>query len=149
MPNVLERGQTIPDFTLPDAHGETVSSRSFYMRRNFVIALLPDGLDEAWSRWLARLQSALRNVPDGDAVCLIVGGDELAEVEPGESTCYLLVDRDRTIRSRVGVADEQGQLIITDRYGVIFHVATGYPVSPELAPDEVPGWVEFIACRCS
>lgn len=154
MPGILERGQTFPDFTLNDVHGEPVASRSFYMRRKYVIAFVPDATDDCWATWLQRLHEAVHAIPsaDGQVVCLAILPTTLRDDVPDSATddrFRLLVNEDGRVRHRFDIRTDRGMLIVADQYGVIFHAASGEPDQPELNPDEVPGWIELIACRCS
>ncbi len=152
MPALLERGQTFPDFTLEDARGNAVSSRSFYMRRNFVIAVLPNEMDDRWILWLEQLRSAILKIPDADGavICLaIVGSDSADAVTGSDDRFRVLADPHGRMRARFVEDSDHGALIVADRYGAVFHIATGGPDQTGMNPDDVPGWIELIACRCS
>ena len=149
----LQRGQTIPDFTLLDINGETVSSRSVYMRRNHVVALLPESAEPCWNEWLTLLSAAVHSIPDRDVACFMIfpegWREEITDLYSNGNQVKLLIDRDRSVGNRFGHDRSEGTLIIADRYGDIFHIASGGPKTPELDPSEIPDWIEFIACRCS
>jgi hypothetical protein len=152
--SAFERNQIIPDFTLQNVAGETVSSRSYYMHRNYVLALLTDTIDEEWMDWISRLRSTVESIPaaDGEVVCLVVAqpGSEAVLEQIGLTNRFqILIDEKSIAEERFKHDLEQGTLLVTDRYGVVFHSASGEPSSPEMSPEDVPSWIELIACRCS
>jgi hypothetical protein len=149
----LKRGKSIPDFTLSDLHGITVSSRNYYMRRNLVIALLPENTDDTWKEWITLLSAAVQSIPDQDAVCLMVfppmWKQIIDDLYSDGDQIKLLIDTDGVAKQRLDMPESRGRLIITDRYGVIFHAADGEASDSELDPSDVPAWIELITCRCS
>jgi peroxiredoxin len=151
----FQRGQVIPDFTLDDIYGETVSSRVFYMRQNLIIALIPKEASDEWKEWLTTLSAAVQSIPERDAVCLMIFPPEwratISNLYSNGNQIKLLIDHEGTVASRFdqSITAGEGQLLITDRYGVIFHAATGEPSTPGLSAAEVPEWIELITCRCS
>lgn len=153
MPETLERGAIIPDFTLENTEGETVSSRSFYMRRNYVIVLLPETIDRQWETWLQQLNQAIEQIPPRDVICLIIAQpgtlSPVAIKRCSSPRIQTLIDSTGRARERFDHSPSSGRLLITNQYGVIFHTATGDPATPGLDPSDIPNWVELIACRCS
>lgn len=150
----VQRGNVIPDFTLPDSSGERISSRSFYLRRNLVIVFLPDRLSEEWPTWTTQLVESMMSVPVSDAQVFLIAPNSNVVAAIEERTApaaniSMLVDSDGRIAGRFGYDGDSGLLLVTDRFGVVFHLVTGDPDSDEMAPDAIPGWVEFIACQCS
>lgn len=153
MPETLQRGAIIPDFTLENTEGETVSSRSFYMRRNYVIVLLPETIDHQWETWLQQLNQSIEQIPPRDVICLIVALPGTLSPDAIETLSspriQTLIDSSGRARERFDHSPSTGRLLITDQYGVIFHAASGDPETPELDPSDIPNWIELIACRCS
>jgi peroxiredoxin len=152
--NVLERGQVIPDFTLPDVAGEMVSSRSYYMRRNYIIALLPEQRPSEWEDWLGDLSREATSLDDRDVITLVVLPETWRDSAKGKTSdnkqIRWLMDSDGDARRRFGHGPEAGALIITDRYGTVFHSASGTePTGAAFDPEEIPDWIELIVCRCS
>ena len=150
----IERGQTIPDFTLSAHNGETVSSRSYYIHRNLVIALLPDRIGPEWESWLERLSAARGQVDTADAQFLVIASDAVSGIQDfaersATRSLKVLIDQRGDIRQKLGADEHAGQLLITDRYGVVFQSAAGQATDKAIDPPEIPGWVEFIYCRCS
>jgi peroxiredoxin len=150
----IQRGQTIPDFTLPDHTGETVSSRSYYIHRNLVVALLPEDVDAQWGSWLEGVAKARAAVEPTDAQFLLIApsmNDTLRDFADRSANRYLrvLVDTDGEITEKFGHDTAYGQLLIADRYGVVFQAGAGNASDEAIAPESIPGWVEFVYCRCS
>lgn len=145
------QGQVIPDFTLPDRQGNPVSSRSAYMRRNMIIGVMPVAIDHSWTSWLDSLSNAVAGIPDGDAACFVLAGPDLADLPAVGSDVNVLNDEDGSVRAKfeIPAMSGQGRLIVTNRYGLIYHTATGSPDDPGMDPADLPGWIEFVACRCS
>jgi peroxiredoxin len=150
---ILRREDVIPDFTLRDAAGTPVSSRSFYMRRNIVVVFVPEGGIESWHDWAERLAEAMMTVPVSDAQAFVITPNEgtlsrIHEITKSAENITALVDPDGRISERFGYGGEQGLLLVTDRFGTVFHAASGDPEAADLDPARVPEWIEFIACQC-
>lgn len=150
----VRRGETIPDFTLPDGTGQEISTRAFYMRRNLVIGILPRRPEPGWSRWVQQLGQAAGQIPAGDAAVLVVTPPEMdaslrEAIEGLPESVYALFDGENLVGDRFGTPGDDGTLIIADRYGVAFIIETGAPNDEQLDPAGIPDWVEFIACQCS
>jgi hypothetical protein len=147
----LEQGQVFPDFTLPDAQGTPVSSRAYYMRRNMIIVALPDHFDDKWKSWLSDLSEAVSTISESDVACLVLINSTESDLPSVEDPVQLLFEKDGSVRSRLDLdpAGTEGRIIITNRHGLIYHSATGQSGDPAIEPAGLPGWIEFIACRCS
>jgi peroxiredoxin len=141
----LRKGNVIPDFTLESTAGTTISNRAFYMRRNLAIVFTTSNDPDAWRVWLDALDAQRERIDAeaGHALAIAQAETPLSEVFP------TLFDRDGAVRERFGLAGDRGAVVIIDRYGVVFHVTEGQPGSDLLPAEEIPGWLEFIACRCS
>jgi peroxiredoxin len=150
----IGRGEVISDFTLNDATGNPVSSRAFYMRRNLVIAYLPAAHDERWRDWLIKFIGSTSQIAESDAQIFLITpvGEHLPKIQTRiaeRSHITALLDPDRRAANRFGHDPDDGLLLITDRFGTVFHTAAGQPEIEELDPARIPEWIEFIACRCS
>lgn len=139
-----KRGETAPDLSGRTPDGERLSLRqAYYMRRNLGILFVAD--DATGSRWLAAA-AAQREAARAEA------GEFVAIVPPGMETHGLpaIVDPDGTLRARYGVTDtDLPAVFVTDRYLTIFSTNTGDTQTPDLMPEDIPSWLEFIAARCS
>jgi hypothetical protein len=68
-------------------------------------------------------------------------------VDPGNLPS--IVD-DGALAARIGLSDRTTPaLFALDRYGMVFATNVGDSATPDLAPEDIPNWLEFIACRCS
>jgi hypothetical protein len=138
------RGQIAPDLVGPTPRGNRLSIRqAFYMRRNLGILFVAD--DATGQRWLTDA------VGQRDAAHAEIG-EIIAIVPPGMDTHNLpaIVDADGALRARYGLAeDDLPAVFVTDRYLKIFSTNTGETETPDLMPDDIPGWLEFIAARCT
>jgi hypothetical protein len=142
----IKRGGVIPDFTLDLAGGGSVSSRSYYMRRNLALVFVGGGNTGEWHGWLDRLAAQRERIDAENGRALIIAAGA-ADLESGEFP--LLLDRDGAVRERFGLNASDGAVFVTDRYGVVFHISLGTPETGLIAAEDIPGWLEFIACRCS
>lgn len=139
-----KRGETAPDLVGTTPEGKRLSLRqAFYMRRNLGIIFV--AADAAGRRWLADA-AAQRGAAHAEA------GEIVAIVPPGMDTHGLpaIVDPDGVLLARYGLAEaDLPAVFVTDRYLTIFSTNTGETQTPGLMPDDIPGWLEFIAARCS
>jgi hypothetical protein len=142
----IKRGDVIPDFTLDSVTGEPVSSRTYYMRRNLALVFVGGGNAGEWRGWLDRLAVQRERIDAENGQALIIAADP-HDLESRDFP--LLVDRDGAARERFGLNASDGAVFVTDRYGVVFHISLGTPETGLIDAEEIPGWLEFIACRCS
>lgn len=150
-----KRGEQIPAFTATTPDGRTLGTRDFYMRRNLAL-VFTHGPECAACRALltelGRLEAAVQAEAGETLAVVPADGDALRELA-AELPFPVVADPDGAIHRRYGLLDEQGApraaIFITDRYGVVFEPSLADDEHRMLAADEVPGWLEFIACRCS
>lgn len=137
------RGQQFPDLRGETPTGRPLSTRDYYMRRN--LAVLFVGADATGADWLRRAD-AIRAAAQAEA-------GEIVVIAPrGAPTGALptIVDADGALATRVGLtAADLPALFITDRYRTIFAGNRGERAVADLTPEDIPGWLEFVACRCS
>lgn len=138
---VPERGQTVPTLTGPTLEGGQLRTRDFYMRRNLAIVFL-GASPEAW----VKEASAVRELANAEAgEIILVASEEIDALD-----LPTLFDRDGQFAARFGLAaDDLPAIFVTDRFGTLFAATHGEHGQPELSPADIPGWLEFIACRCS
>jgi hypothetical protein len=138
-----ERGDVVPQLTGRDLSGETISTRDFYMRRNLAIMFVD--VDDVGHAWIAE---AAERRPEAHAEAgeIIVVGPAGMDIR-GLPT---IVDSDGALGSRFGLSRrELPALFIVDRFGTLFASNRGDHAIEDLQPRDIPGWLEFIACRCS
>ncbi|MDI3340164.1 MAG: DNA polymerase domain-containing protein [Sphaerobacter sp.] len=63
----------------------------------------------------------------------------------------VVADGDLAVHARYGLVAggaPRAALFVTDRYGTIYDASVADAAHRMMAPDEVPGWLEFVACEC-
>lgn len=150
------RGDSIPDFTATTADGTTLRTRDYYMRRNLAL-IFTHGADCADCRELlrrvARQHGAARQeageviaVIPADATTVAKLRDELDLSFP------LVIDEDLAIHRRYGLVSPDGApmaaIIVTDQFGTIFDTSVADAEHQMMTAEEIPGWLEFVACQC-
>jgi hypothetical protein len=136
------RGELFPTLSGQAPDGSKRSTRDFYMRSNLAIIVLRD--DEAADDWVMRANG----VRDGAHA---QAGEILIVAPPGFDPGHLpaIVDEGSLVQ-RLGIGQRTAPaLFVLDRYGMLFATNTGDTATPDLAPEDIPNWLEFIACRCS
>jgi hypothetical protein len=79
-------------------------------------------------------------------------GEIIVIAPPGLESGVLptIVDADGHLALRLGLESrELPALFIADRYRTVFAGNRGASGLAELAPADIPGWLEFVACRCT
>lgn len=132
----------MPWLTGPTPEGATLATRSFYMRRNLALVFTGDGaVAQDWAAEAASMRPAAR-AEVGEIVVIAPPGVDVG-ITPD------IVDHDDEVAARVGLsAADLPALFITDRYGTIFASNRG-DNAVDIRPSDIPGWLEFVACRCS
>lgn len=139
---IPNRGDQMPWLTGLTPEGTTLKTRAFYMRRNLALVFTGGG-DEAqdWAAEAASMRPAAR-ADVGEIVMITPPGVDVG-ITPD------IVDHDGTIAASVGLAaSDLPALFITDRYGKVFATNRG-STAEDIRPSDIPGWLEFVACRCS
>ena len=137
------RGNLLPLVSGMTAGGEPLSLRDFYMRRNMAIVIVGnDAQGQAWLASAAEQQDAASREA-GVVVAITPSGVDAHGLRA-------IIDPDGHILQKLGLRlDELPVLFLLDRYGKIFATNVGASAEPGLDPSAIPGWLEFIACRCS
>ncbi|HEX3723317.1 MAG TPA: redoxin domain-containing protein [Nitrolancea sp.] len=151
------RGDLLPGFSGETPTGDKIRLRDFYMRRNLAL-VFTDGPDYAATRDL------LRGLVERRAAVHAEAGETLAVISGDPSTVRdlaatleisfpVVVDGDNAIHQRYGLVDASGEpcaaIFLADRFGTVFEASLATDEQPIMGADEVPGWLEFIACRCT
>jgi peroxiredoxin len=101
---------------------------------------------------LGELEEAVRAEVGQTLAVVPAEADALAELA-ATLPFPLLADPDGAIHARYGLVDDDGSpraaIFVADRYGIVFHPSVADEEHAMLPAAEVPGWLEFIACRCS
>ncbi len=125
--------------------------RDFYLRRNLAL-VFTHGPECATCRdYLTELNERRAAIQAEAAEILAVVADH--DVDVAAFPFPIALDPDDEIHGRYGLIDTDGRaraaIFLVDRYGVVFEVSVANDAHEMLAASEVPGWLEFIACRCS
>jgi hypothetical protein len=140
--SVPGRGDQMPWLSGPTPEHETLTTRSYYMRRNLAIVFTGEGDDaQDWAAEAASIRPAAAR-EDGEIVVISPPGIDVG-ITPD------IIDDDHQIAARVGLtAADLPALFITDRYGTIFAANRGSHAE-DIRPADIPGWLEFVANRCT
>jgi hypothetical protein len=137
------RGDLFPTLRGMSPSGRALSTRDYYMRQNLaVVVLANDMTGQEWLRQAGDLRAAAQ-AEDGDIVAVL----------PPDMPSWgvpAIVDQDGALATRVGLtASDLPALFVMDRYGRVFAGNRGNHAIPDLTPANIPGWLEFISCRCT
>lgn len=137
------RGDVLPLVGGVSPAGEPVSLRDYYMRRNMAVVVVGD--DETGRNWLAR---SVRQIDAAASEAGVI----VAIAPSGVETHGLvtIVGDDGRAQARLGLEPtDLPALFLIDRFGTLFATNVGKTGTPDIGPDDIPGWLEFIACRCT
>lgn len=151
------RGDQLPLFSGQTPEGVPVRLRDFYMRRNLAL-VFSDAPGYAATRNLMRGLAERRaavQAEAGEALAVISGDvDGVRQFVKELSLPFpVVVDPDNAIHARYGLLDADGEpraaIFLADRFGTIFEASVATDEEKIMHAEEVPGWLEFIACRCT
>lgn len=154
---IPSRGEQLPLFSGQTPEGAPVRLRDFYMRHNLAL-VFSDAPDYATTRDLLRGLAERRaavQAEAGEVLAVIAGDPERVRRFVGELSLPfpVVVDSDNAIHARYGLlgADDtpRAAIFLADRFGTIFEASIATDDGQIMAAGEVPGWLEFIACRCT
>ncbi len=148
---IPQRGDRLPSFSGKTQNGSDVRLHDFYLRRNLAL-VFTHGAD------CARCQAYLHGLAERRDAIQAEAGEVLAVAtealdDAPEWPFPVLLDVGNEIHRRYGLIDPNNEprvaIFLVDRYGIVFEMSLADADHAMLQPDEVPGWLEFIACRCS
>jgi len=151
------RGDRLSLFTGQTPEGAPLRLRDFYMRRNLAL-VFSDTPEYAATRDLLRGLAERRpavQAEAGEALAVISGDPERVRQLVAELSLPfpVVVDPDNAIHARYGLLGADGTpraaIFLADRFGTIFEASVATDDGQIMAASEVPGWLEFIACRCT
>jgi peroxiredoxin len=152
---VPQRGEQIPSFSGRTPDGRTLGTRDFYMRRNLAL-VFTHGPECAACKTLLRELAAREEAVRAEAgeTLAVVPGDLVPVSAMSEGLPFpVVVDGDLALHRRYSLVDAAGKpqaaIFAVDRYGTVFEPSVADADHAMMPADEVPGWLEFIACRCS
>lgn len=149
------RGDQIDYFTATGSDGEPIRTRDYYMRRNLAL-VFSHGPDCAACRDLLRglaRQYAAARAEDGQVIAVVAAEPAAAEAlrHDLDLPFPVVADADLAVHARFGLVEDGAPLaaiFVTDRYGTIYDASVADATHQMMAPEEVPGWLEFVACEC-
>ena len=150
------RGDQLPGFSGETPAGDKIRLRDFYMRRNLAL-VFSDRPEYPATRDLLQGLAERRAVVQAEAgeALAVISGDPAAVRELVATLALsfpVVVDPDGAIHQRYGLIDAAGEplaaIFLADRFGTVFETSLASAEHPIMRADEVPGWLEFIACRC-
>ncbi len=151
------RGEQIIDFSAPTPEGAILRSRDvYYLRRNLAL-VFTHGPECQGCRDLLRDLAAERSSvrkEDGEILAVIPGSREaVGQLRDELGLSYPVVaDEERIIFQRYRLVTQDGGLraaiFATDRYGTVFEPSIANDAHEMMPAEEIPGWLEFIACEC-
>jgi peroxiredoxin len=151
------RGDRLPLFSGETPEGAPLRLRDFYMRRNLAL-VFSDAPEYAATRDLLRGLAERRaavQAEAGEALAVISGDPEPVRRLVADLTLPfpVIVDPDDAIHARYGLLSATGEpraaVFLADRFGTIFEASVETDDGQIMAADDVLGWLEFIACRCT
>lgn len=152
---IPRRGDQIVDFTAPTADGGVLRTRDYYLRWNLAL-VFTHGPDCAACRDLLRglaRQHGATQAAAGQVIAVVAAAPAAAEALCRELDLPfpVVADGDLAVHARYGLVAggaPRAALFVTDRYGTIYDASVADAAHRMMAPDEVPGWLEFVACEC-
>jgi peroxiredoxin len=151
------RGDRLPLFTGQTPEGAPLRLRDFYMRRNLAL-VFSDEPEYTTIRDLLRGLAERREAVQaeaGETLAVISGDPERVRQFVAELALPfpVVVDSDNAIHARYGLLDTddapRAAIFLADRFGTIFEASVATDDGQIMLASEVPGWLEFIACRCT
>ena len=153
MESILQRGQVVPTFTLPDTTGTPVRRTAYRDRKNLVLAFLPNAEDDgarAYLRALAQGYESLR--AETGEVLAIMRGDRVAIAEAQRELGLpfpLLHDADGAVSARFLPPKARAGVFVTDRYGELYFAAPTTDTATLPPISEIQAWLEAIDRQCA
>ncbi len=151
------RGEQIIDFSAPTPEGTIMRSRDvYYLRRNLALVFTHGPECRGCRDLLGDLAAERMSVrkEDGEILAVIPGSREaVGQLRDDLGLSYPVVaDEERTIFQRYRLVTPDGGLraaiFATDRYGTVFEPSIANDAHEMMPAEEIPGWLEFIACEC-
>lgn len=139
---IPRRGDVFPTIAGRAPDGSRASTRDYYLRRNLAIIVAGDAPQAA--EWIARAAQQRDRAQEevGEILVIAPSGVDVAGLPT-------IID-DGALALRLGLERlDTPALFIIDRFGTVFATNAGDTATPHLQPEDIPGWLEFIACRCT
>jgi len=153
MEPMLQPGQVIPTFTLPDSEGRPVRRTIYRGQKHLVLVFLPSTEDQGGRAYLQALADTYQLVRGASAAVLAVvrGAETSAQAFKREIELPfpLLLDADGDVAARFLPPGAPAAILVTDRYGELYYsrvVATTADLPPIR---ELHDWLTAIDHQCA
>lgn len=141
-PAIPKRGELLPWLSGTDNEGAPRSTRDWYMRRNLAVVFVDADDRHGWVSATADVLPAAREEAS-DVVIVAPPGVDTGDLLP------VIRDGDGSLAAKCGLrAADLPAIFIIDRWGTVFAASRG-ETAVALEPEDIPGWLEFVACRCT
>ena len=146
---ILQRGDIIPIFTLPDNTGHLVSRTSYRGRKHLVLLCLADPM--AAEHYLGELARVADTISAASGALLVIaqGSDNAVHRDRPPFPFPLLSDGNGATVARFLSPEVCNGLFVTDRYGELYYQALADSVDDLPRVSEIVDWVEAIDNQCS
>ena len=153
MESLLQPGQVVPTFTLPDTAGTPVRRTAYRDKRNLVLVFLPSAEVEgarAYLRTLAQGYDSLR-AETGEVLAILRGdGAAIADARRELALPFpLLHDADGAATARFMSPAARVGVFVTDRYGELYFAAPAADTASLPPIAEIQAWLEAIDRQCA
>jgi peroxiredoxin len=153
MESLVQPGQIIPTFTLPDSEGRPLRRTIYRGQKHLVLVFLPSPEDQSGRVYLQALADSYGVVRAASATVLAVvrGGGTSARAFKTELDLPfpLLLDADGGVAARFMPSAARAAVFVTDRYGELYH-SRAVATTAELPPiGELHDWVTAIDNQCA
>jgi hypothetical protein len=128
----------------PDSRGRSIPDRS---RDALVIIYLPDDL-APWIGYLKRLEAAVDEIQHWYSQVVVIVTGAPGGVRAAVPRLAAATEEQPVLREMLGVQHGRAVLLIVDRYGQIYHRASGARAEDLTPVSEIEEWVTFLATQC-
>jgi len=140
--SLIETGSIIPNFSLPDPHGNLVQRTDYRAKAGLLVLFMPTN-DEQNAAYLAALNNATAHWRREQKALVIVS--QPLFVAPNVT---ILVDADHKTAAQFLPAEAAGGWFITDRYGELYAQGVATTTSELPKPHEFTEWMDYVGMRC-
>lgn len=150
MEAILQPGQIVPSFTLPDAQGRPVRRNDYRGKRHVALVFLPSGADYgAWAYLRALTASYAAFAAAGSEVLAVLREDTTAAWGVSKPPFPILIDANGKTAARFLPIPARAGIFVTDRYGELYFSAltAGADTLPPVA--DLLAWMEAIDNQCT
>jgi len=151
----VARGDRIPDFTAPRIGDGTVSTRSYYLRRNLALIFTHRWPCAACQDYLWAIAGRIEAIraEAAEVVAVIPLGPEVGVGDLAGLPFPVALADEAEIHERYGLVTDDGRplagVVIADRTGTVYEVDLADEAHRLPEPEEIRSWLEFVSYECS